>query len=205
MRAAFLSSCFVAAALFGAQPSGAADVYSEISLAQLEAVLGKSFSVKRETTDTGTFLLVEGSENIIGADVRNCGKNNKCEGVEFWAAVSRKYTHAQANEFNRSYGYAKILVMRDGKSSVWTQHLTLGGITADNIRYAAAMTMLREDDAEKQTIAEAPVNPGNVSQLSATQPDLTALLHQEAYDGTRSADHAAKASELAALRNERPQ
>lgn len=201
MRAALFSSVLVSASLLGAHPSGAAEVFDEITLGQLETVLGKSFKVTRRNTDTGVFLLVEGKDNIIGAEARNCGKDKKCEGVEFWAALDRKFSVSQANQYNKTYGYAKVLVMSDGSASVWTQHLTLGGITADNIRYAAAMTMLREDDAENQTVAQVPASSGVVNLSSPIPGDVATLLHREAFDGTQAADFEARAAALEVLRN----
>lgn len=149
MRTRFLLAAlplFAAVAAVG--PAFAAGaVHDEITLEELEVALDNGFAVKRQTTKNGTFLIVQGKENTIGAQLTHCGDDVRCEGVEFFAPVKKKYTAAQVNEFNATYSYAKMLL--NAKGDVWLrlEMYTAGGVTADNIVANGAMLMLRQDMA----------------------------------------------------------
>lgn len=159
-----------------AQSAAAADIYDGITLKQLEYVLNKSFNVKR---DNGSdFLYVEGKDNLIGAAVGHCGNNGKCEAIRYWGVLKKPYSLSQANAFNLSNDYAKIVVNSKAQIVIRAEVLAVDGVSDENIRQAAAMLMVREDQANESVVAQAPgaapnvllgspISIGDASQLGA--------------------------------------
>ena len=182
MRARFLMSCVVIAGAMAAQGASAADVYDEVTLSQLEQVLSEKFTVTRDKGDGNPLLLVEGRHNLVGVSATHCGTSPTCEGFDVWGVLSIKYSLSQANEFNRTHDYAKILVSATDKPSIWQQTMTVGGVTAANIQNVVAILMLREDQANQSNVASA-MTPAQTESMGSSIENGNQMLSTRSYVG----------------------
>jgi hypothetical protein len=170
-----------------APPAAAAQIYDKITLDELAAVLAKYFKVERDETDGGPpFLLVSGKDNLIGVGLSHCGDDAKCEGVEFFTVLKRKYSLEQVNAFNADNSYSKMVLRAGVTVSLRIEVLTLGGVTDENLVNNAAALMVRENDANGANVASAPKAPAGQTAKLASEPPLAPLLGLKAATGAQA-------------------
>jgi hypothetical protein len=154
----------IAAAAFCLAPTAlAADVYDEITIDQLKTILDASFTVEKiAATGGGHLLAVQGKNEFVGAAMLGCGTGQNCEGVRYFAPLTKSYTVEQANAYNRN-PYAKIYVRSDGKASISFEVFAVGGITADNFARTAALLMVLKGEANGTVTSAVPSAPTPVA------------------------------------------
>ena len=197
MRATLLATVVALSSSLVVHSATAADIYDEISLKQLETVLTKSFNVVKDKESD--ILFVEGKNNLIGAAVGHCGDGPKCETIRFWGVLKKPYTLSQANAFNLGYDYAKIVANSKAQIVIRAEVLAAGGISDENIRLAAAMLMVREDQANESVVAQGPGTGPSAMMGSSNLKGDASQLGAKMYKGPLRANDAENALLRAAI------
>jgi hypothetical protein len=200
MRSVLMATVVALSSGLMAQSATAAEIYDEITLSQLENVLSKSFNVKRDKESD--ILFVEGKDNLIGASVGHCGDGPKCETIRYWGVLKKSYSLSQANAFNLGYDYAKIVANSKGQIVIRSEVLAAGGVSDENIRLAAAMLMVREDQANESVVAQMPGSSSTAMLSSPKTRGDASELGAKMYKGPPRMNDAANAMLRAVIQGE---
>lgn len=135
---------FVSAACAGlmTQPA-AADVMDGVTFEELEAALMVGLDVESATTSKGhKFLMAQGKNHIIAAQLIHCGNGTRCSGVRYFSILKTPPSSRTINEFNYGPNYSKLALNDSGKAVITLDHYVSGGVTSENLLGTAAVLMV---------------------------------------------------------------
>lgn len=123
------------------QPA-AADVMDGVTFEELEAALSVGFEVQSgETAKGNKFMMVQGKNHIIAAQLFQCGGQTRCDGVRYFSILKTAPSSTTINEFNYGPNYGKVGFNSRGKAVISLDHYAGGGVTSENLLRTAAILM----------------------------------------------------------------